>query len=108
MSDKKPPVPAYLEQLAAQIEAGVTLDAMGRALAANAIRKLAAELPDELPRPKGQAPRFNHGDAAIGFLVLTCNPHNRMSRTAAIDTLAEKYGVSIEAMRKVIRERYPT
>lgn len=98
----------YLEQLAVAIESGERLDAMGRKLAAMAIRGFAAGLPDAPPRPRGQAPRFNHGDAAMEFLALTCRPDNPLSRTAAIEELAERHGVSIEAMRKVIGERYPT
>lgn len=97
---------AMLAQLAERMVAGDELTMLDRKIAAAALNRVAADLPSEPPRSRGGAhqAKFPHGDAALEFMILTRRPTNPLSKTAAITTLAERYSVTIEAMRKVINK----
>lgn len=89
--------------LAAKIEAGEMLQPLDAMFVASIVRLWADNLKDQPPRKRGQLPKFNHADAAMLFFAWT--ETKRMTKTAAIAKLAERYGVTVEAMSAVIAKR---
>jgi len=100
---------AMFARLADAVAAGAELSRLDRKIVAAALKLAASNLPDSPPRSRGGAHRaqFPHGDAALEFVAMVRSPSHPVSETAAIAALAEKYDVSIEAMRKSIKKNAP-
>ncbi|MGH8074969.1 MAG: hypothetical protein ACREO4_13025 [Lysobacter sp.] len=94
---------SYFNDLAERISAGdPSLTRFDGAMAAGAIRAFASQIPLEEPRARGQAPKLDPGSLALEFAVLV--EGRKMSRNAARDQLAEKWGVSETSIKKALQK----
>ncbi|MEO7477717.1 MAG: hypothetical protein ABIT64_00600 [Lysobacteraceae bacterium] len=91
----------HVRNIADKLDRAEPLDDVDRMMAAAILRGWADNLKDKQPRRQGQAPQFDHANAAIHY---ACLRRKGVGRTVAIKQLAEAYDVTNEAMRKVIGE----
>ncbi len=93
---------AWLNEIANRIEQGEPLDKLERSLVAQIVRGRADRMDESLPRKPGRAPRANWSAVALEFELLV--RAKKMSKSAARGHLAEKYDVSIEAVRQGLKK----
>lgn len=83
--------------LADRIEAGETLSAYERAFAADALRHVGANI-GEKRRTAGKPAKLPDFELVMEFVVMT--RHQSVSNNEAYERLAEKYSVSVTAVKK--------
>lgn len=88
----------FLASVADRIEAGETLSICEREWVAAALRHVAATINEERPRPAGKPPMLPDYELVMEFIVMT--RHQSVSKDRAYRLLAEKYGVSVTAVKK--------
>ncbi len=88
--------------IAEKMDTGIALDRGESLLAAAILLGWARDLKDTPPRKRGQPPQFNHFDAQ--FLYLAYVNKGRMKKSVAVATIAELFGVTIEAMKQCIKK----
>ncbi len=100
---------AMFVRLADAVAAGEELSRLDRKVVAAALKLAASNLPDSPPRSRGSAhrARFPHGDAVLEYYAMIRNPTRPIKKTPAVEALAEKYGVSIEAIKDAIKKHGP-
>lgn len=86
----------FCASLADRIEAGETLSAYERAFAADALRHVGANI-GEKRRPAGKPPMLPDYELVMEFVVMT--RHQSVRKNNAYERLAEKYGVSVTAVK---------
>lgn len=94
----------FAEEVAAKIESEQPLSLMERTIAAGAIRAHAASIPAEQPKKRGQSPEFCHGSEAMVFVGLRVQG---LSPDAAYANIADRVGVSEQAVAKAMRNHAP-
>jgi len=77
-------------------------DELAWMLIAATLRGAADSIPDKPKRGRGQAAKFDPGQAALSFAILVVR--HGMSRNAARESLAERYSVSVEAVKKALQK----
>lgn len=91
----------YFNELAAKIETGeANMSLLDSIMAAGAIRAFASQIPLTEPRGKGQLPKVDPGSVAMEFASLVVI--KGMSKNAAHEKLAEKWDVSVPAIKKAL------
>ncbi|QOY61875.1 hypothetical protein INQ40_07815 [Lysobacter sp. H21R4] len=95
----------WVREMADTLERGETLSKLDLKVATAILRGWADNLPDKQRRKAGQAPRINPSDIALEFEAMTRNPNIPTSANAAKEHLAEKYGVSVEAIRAALAKK---
>lgn len=94
----------FLEQLAMKIEAGEPItDKMGQAFAAGAVRAFAAQIPLSQKGKQGPAPKFCAGSEAMSYAAARMNPNAPRSHGEALAEIADRVGVSEQAVEKAIK-----
>lgn len=88
----------FYASVADRIEAGETLSIWERELAAAALRHVAATINEERPRPAGKPAKLPDSELVMEFVVMT--RHQSVSKDRAYERLAEKYSVSVTAVKK--------
>lgn len=90
----------WARRLADAVEAGEPLERRpDRALIAYALRDWADNFPQRQPRKRGHQPEFDPREVCDSFIALT---GEGTSENAAREQLAERYDVSVEAIRGVL------
>lgn len=84
--------------MAERIEAGQPLSSAERAIAAATLRHFGKNISESRPRPAGKPATLPDFELVIEFVRLT--RHKALSKNAAIETLAWKYFVSTNAVKK--------
>lgn len=93
---------AQLRDLAERIERGEPLGQIERRVVAAVLRAHADRMPETMPRKAGRAPQINRSAVALEFEQLT---RRGMTRNGAREHLAEKHGVSVEAIRQALADK---
>lgn len=92
----------WARRMADKIERGEPLDrGLDRKVAAAILRGFADNLPDTAPRKAGQAPKIDAGEVALQYAALR---GRGAKKGQAIAELAERWGVSDEAIRKSLKK----
>jgi hypothetical protein len=92
---------AYLRKLADAIERGDELvKPLDREMVVVVLRAHADGMSESQRRPRGKAPQFDHGQAAMVFAALVV--HKGCTENQAYERCAEDYGVSITAIKNAI------
>ncbi|AER56934.1 hypothetical protein DSC_11450 [Pseudoxanthomonas spadix BD-a59] len=95
----------FLEGLAKRIESGEALTSrMEQTFAAGAIRAFAASIPMGPKRKQGPAPKFCHGSEALVYAV---GRANGLTHGQALERIADRVGVSEQAVEKAIKKYRP-
>lgn len=96
---------AYAGAIAIKIERGEPLTEVERLWAVGALRAFAEQIPIE---PSGHKHKIDPHSTAMEFLLL--RQFQEMSVNMALETLAERYDVSVPAVRKSIglKKKKPT
>lgn len=87
----------YLREIADLMEAGSPLNSMQVKFAASALRHVADIMSLERPRPAGRPAKLPD-DARLWYADLIV--HQGMSETAALNFIADKYQVTLEAAKR--------
>jgi hypothetical protein len=66
------------------------------------LREWANRMSETRPRKRGQQPQFDHGEAALEFAMMVYGVEPGQGTSIAYADLAERYGVSLEAMKQAI------
>lgn len=93
----------WLRDMADAIERGQPLSEGHRVCIAAILRDRAEKIPQTLPRKRGQAPRINPSSIAMEFELLIRK--TKLSKNAARERLAEKHGVTVEAIRIALSKK---
>jgi hypothetical protein len=95
---------AWLLTVADAIENGAALDAVERKIAAAVLRSASERMPIEQRKSVGQAPQWDHGSEALVFVGLRVQG---LSPTKAYASIADRVGVSEQAVQKAMRQHAP-
>lgn len=98
----------HAREIARRLEAGESLHDLPSGsgeFAAAILRLWANTLPNKPPRKRGQAPQIDASNIALEFVAMTRNPKAVMSKVKVKEHLAEKYGVSVEAIRGALKKK---
>ena len=96
---------AYALEMSKRILAGDQLEALDRKNVAEMLRAYADAMSESRPRRRGQGPKIDPGSVAMCFAML--RTHEKMSANEAHELLAERFEVSVTAIKKALTKYGP-